>query len=98
MGCMAVPINDLLPLLAPEPCPICGAKVYITGVDEWESVNGRIVHFEHECETEPDIDSDEWRDWFAGHWSMPYVDWLPWETRVQRWLDERYFYWWGGIN
>jgi hypothetical protein len=89
---MLTAINNALPLLAPLPCPICGASVYITGVDEWESDSGRIVHFEHECETEPDIDSDEWWGWHNGHWNMPYVDWLPWEMRVYRWLDAHYFY------
>ena len=88
---MSEPINNLLPLLAPKPCPICAAKVFITCVIEWAET-GRIIGFEYECETEPDIDSDEWREWHHGHWSMPYVDWLPWENTIQRWLDERYFY------
>jgi len=58
----------------PEPCPICGKLVIHTNVLEWRS-DGHIVEVEMECETEPDIDSDEWRDWHNGHYRMPYVDW-----------------------
>ena len=74
------------------PCPICRAKVHLTGVTEWGTDDGEIIGIEYECETEPDIDSDEWWDWHRGHWNMPYVDWLPWEVRVLKWLNERYHY------
>lgn len=83
-------IDGLLPMAAPLPCPICGNKVLITAVTEWESESGKIVSYEYECETEPDIDSDEWWGHHGEHYSMPYVDWLPWEKRVDRWLARRY--------
>jgi hypothetical protein len=79
-----------LPLLLPHPCPICGAKVYLTDVEEWGTDDGEIVHGAFECETEPDIDSAEWWDWHRGHFAMPYVDWLPWEMRVMEWVDRNY--------
>jgi hypothetical protein len=89
---MLKPINDLLPLLAPEPCPICKAKVYVTNVEAWEVGTGKILEFTCDCETEPDIDSEEWWEWHNGHYAMPYVDWLPFKIRLQKWLDECYRY------
>ena len=83
-------IRGVLPLTLPQPCPICGAKVVLTHVVEWGADDGEIIGVEYECETEPDIDSDEWPDWHAGHYSMPYVDWLPWETKMIEWLNGRY--------
>jgi hypothetical protein len=90
-------INGRLPLLVPKPCPICGAKVFITCITEWESDTGTIVGYEYECETEPDIDSDDWESWFDGHYSMPYVDWLPWQVSVDKWLANCFFYRWESV-
>ena len=81
-----------LPLVLPQPCPICGAKVILTVVIEWDADDGEIIQVEYECETEPDIDSDEWSDWHRGHYAMPYVDWLPWEVAMLRWLNWHYYY------
>lgn len=76
-------------------CPICGLEVVIDDVDEYEqdddglwrvSESGLSVN----CVTEPDIDSFEWNDWLNGHWSMPYVDWLPITVKVWQWLDSHY--------
>lgn len=88
---MKQPINDLLPLAMPKPCPICGAKVRLTDVDEWGADDGEIIGVSFDCETEPDIDSDEWPDWHAGHYAMPYVDWLPYEVAAKAWLNARYY-------
>lgn len=86
-------LRGKLPMVLPRfSCPICGAKVYLMEVDEWGCDSGDIVHASFECETEPDIDSDEWEEWHWGHYSMPYVDWLPWEVKVMKWLNERYHY------
>ena len=30
------------------------------------------------------------QEWFLGHYSTPYVDWLPLEMRVKDWLKQRY--------
>lgn len=83
-------IRDKLPLGLPRPCPICGAKVYLHAVVEWGADDGEIIGVEYECETEPDIDSDEWWDWHGHHYHMPYVDWLPWEVAMLSWLNGRY--------
>lgn len=85
------PIGGVLPLTLPQPCPVCGAKVVLTHVTEWGADDGLIVGIEYDCETEPDIDSREWRQWFSGHYRMPYVDWLPWETGMLEWLNSHYF-------
>lgn len=73
-------------------CPICGAGVLVGDFDEWETENGRVTDcgFHINCETEPDIDSEEWEGWFNSHWSTPYMDWLPLETRLYRWFDRRF--------
>lgn len=75
-------------------CPICGEEVVIE-IEEWEqlgdgswAVTDGGVHVD--CITEPDIDSDEWDEWHDGHWNMPYVDWLPVQMKVYRWLRRHY--------
>jgi hypothetical protein len=76
-------------------CPICGAEVAIEEIDEWEQEDdGTWSAGEHgvkiECSTAPDIESDNWDDFFAEHWSMPYVDWLQIEVKVYNWLHQNY--------
>jgi len=88
-----VSLRNKLPLsLDRFPCPICGAKVYLTAVVEWGADDGEISGVEYDCETEPDIDSDEWPAWHRHHFNMPYVDWLPWETRMMAWLNRQFHY------
>lgn len=71
-------------------CPICDASISVEEVQEWECETGKPVGISVNCDTEPDIDSDEWPDWFHHHWSMPYVDWLPVENRVLKWFQRNY--------
>ena len=73
-------------------CPICDAPLVIEDIDEWEEETGRVTDggFHINCSTEPDIDDEEWNDWFDRHWSTPYIDWLPVEQLVYRWFDKRY--------
>ena len=90
--------DRLLPLKVPHviaACPICGDVLYIDECSEWiEDVNEQMridlecssIHID--CVTAPDPDSEEWEEWFQGHWSMPYADWLPVEQRVKEWLAE----------
>jgi hypothetical protein len=85
-------LHGKLPLTMPRPCPICGAKVYLTEVNEWGADDGEIIGVSFECETEPDIDSDEWPEWHANHYAMPYVDWLPYEQSGLSWLNRHYHY------
>lgn len=71
-------------------CPICGALIVIEEVRFWASKSGKQLSISVECTTEPDIDSDEWPDWHRGHWSMPYVDWLPVQNFVLKWFQQHY--------
>ena len=73
-------------------CPKCGTQLVIEDIDQWEVETGRVTEcgFHITCANQPDIDSDEWREWFNWHWSMPYVDWLPVTAVVYKWFDERY--------
>mgnify|MGYP001581892030 CR=1 FL=1 len=73
-------------------CPKCAGKLY-ANIDEWEQCDDGswIASNPHtECEHEPDIDSSEWRAWFDWHYDMPYVDWLPVDYDVEKWLEENY--------
>lgn len=67
-------------------CPICGAPIVVEDINEWESESGKPVSISIECTTGPYIDGDEWEEWHAGHYRMPYVDWLPVENRVMAWF------------
>lgn len=89
--------GKLLPLKVPAViamCPICSDVLFIEGIDEWVE-DGDQMRLDPEwqdvnvnCATEPDIDSEELEDWMSGHWSMPYVDWMPVSKRVTKWLSE----------
>jgi len=73
-------------------CPICKAKLFVY-CEHWEEhPDGAWIaaSINMECETEPDIDSEDWNDWFSGHYSMPYVDWLPVEQKLLVWINKNY--------
>ena len=74
-------------------CPICGAKL-TSEVDSWTQDENGLWYADPvklNCSTEPeDIGSIEWNDWFSGHWSTPYVDWLPLEIEVTEWAKRKY--------
>lgn len=73
-------------------CPYCGGDLTYR-CDGWvEDDNGQwmVDSMTSECSTEPDIESDEWEDWFSNHSDMPYVYQLPVDMRVQDWINERY--------
>lgn len=86
--------QDDLPIKTRAKCPICGAAVIVEEIDEWETETGRVTDcgFHINCETGPDIDSDEWDDWHRWHWSMPYVDWLPLEVRLLEEFNQKFRY------
>lgn len=75
-------------------CPICGAAVTVE-IDEWEQLDdGSWVAGEcgthTSCITEPDADSSDYENWLSEHFNMPYVDWLPMDSKIKEWLDENY--------
>lgn len=90
-------IKDANEIVLPETftCPICVGKIVISEITEWEETDdgswqvsdtGLYIN----CEHEPEIGSDDWHGWMNGHWSMPYVDWLPVTERVLSWINKNY--------
>jgi hypothetical protein len=77
-------------------CPICKAAATME-IDKWEQNKDGTwqagecgVHLS--CSTEPDVHSNvrRWREWHNWHFRMPYVDWLPVERTVYKWLVQNY--------
>lgn len=85
------------PLWIPETvevCPICGAKLRCE-FEEWEQGEDgtwSTLRAIPSCESEPDIDEPDWQDWSWGHYDTPYIDWLPVEVRLTRWVNEHYVF------
>lgn len=75
-------------------CPICKADV---GVDitewtkdydgTWYASEGGI---DVGCVEEPDVDDKAFNVFFNWHYSTPYIDWLPVQQTVFRWLYQKY--------
>lgn len=74
-------------------CPKCDATLY-AHFEEWEKDDSSLywdcMFAKLECETEPDISSRKWDEWFRWHYDMPYVYWMPLEIRLTKWINERY--------
>lgn len=75
-------------------CPICGEEVTVE-IGEWtQSDDGTWVASDAgvhaSCITEPDIIAEDYDEWLNGHFSMPYVDWLPVDQKVTRWINDHY--------
>ena len=72
-------------------CPVCGGKLY-GQCDCWieEEDGWKIESINLDCEHEPEIDSDEWNEWFKGHYAHPYIDWLPVNIMVVKWVNENF--------
>lgn len=93
----AMKITDVDTIMQVPPeiavCPICRRRLAIIAYDSWERCEDGLykaaeVHLE--CETEPDFEAPEYEDWFEGHYSMPYADWLPVCKRVLAWHQAHY--------
>ena len=88
--------KDRAPLGIKARCPICGAGLTLdagagTELDE-ETGEWIATEIELDCESEPDIDSDEWEEWHRWHYRMPYVDWLPLEQRILNAVRRKYHF------
>lgn len=71
-------------------CPICGVQIVFTEINEYETETGKVTSsgFHVSCITEPDFDDpDDDDEWLDSHFSMPYIDWLPIEIKVYKWLS-----------
>ena len=84
------------PMRIKERCPICGAGLLLDAGEgtELDERTGEWIATEVnvECESEPDIDSDEWDAWHRWHYSTPYVDWLPLEQMILRAVRASYYF------
>ena len=84
------------PLRIKARCPICGAGLLLDAgkATELDEATGEWIATEInlDCESEPDIDSDEWDEWHRWHYGMPYVDWLPLEQRILRAVRRKYHF------
>ena len=93
----AMNIADVDTIMAVPPdlavCPICKQPLFITEYACWTQCEDGLymaaeVHLE--CRSEPDFEDPGYDDWFEGHYSMPYVDWLPVSQRVLAWHQRHY--------
>lgn len=78
---------------SPFVCPICDAPLSKIQARAWnQDADGTwfAAEIEVDCTTEPDIDSDEWEEWFAGHYQTPYIDWLPLEQQILLWMRREF--------
>jgi len=75
-------------------CPICGAAIQVDEISEWyEDDDGhwKAEAVKIDCVTFPGFDDgDAFNGYMSGHWSTPYIDWLPLERRVTAWVNARY--------
>lgn len=77
-----------------QTCPYCDGPITLY-FEEWEEdekhaglwLTGRA---KVDCDDEPDMDSDEWENWFQRHSDMPYVHQLPVELLMTEWVNARY--------
>jgi hypothetical protein len=89
-------ISDASEIVLPDTfkCPICGAAIYIEDVDAWEDDDdGNTVAetVQIDCTTFPGFDdTDAFNAYMRGHWHTPYVDWMPLQDTVTRWVNGRY--------
>lgn len=89
-------ISDASKIALPDSfkCPICDAAIWVEEVSEWEedaSGGWKARTVKIDCVTFPGFDDhDAFENYMSGHYSMPYVDWMPLEKRVTEWVNERY--------
>lgn len=88
--------KERAPLKIEARCPICGAGLLLDAGagTELDEATGEWIATEIDlsCESEPDIDSDEWDEWDEWHYRMPYVDWLPLEQRILSAVRRKYHF------
>jgi hypothetical protein len=74
-------------------CPYCQGDLTYTANGWEQDDNGLWMadSFDMDCSTEPDMeDEDEWNDWFNNHSDMPYVNQLPVDERVKKFINSKY--------
>ena len=73
-------------------CPYCDANLAVQAVEWTQRKDGtwKATGIEPECANEPDIDTEEWEEWWAIHSEMPYVYQLPVDIKIEKWLSKNY--------
>lgn len=72
-------------------CPICKAALFaveITGCSMGDDGLWFPDAIGLDCETEPDIESDDYENWYSSHYGWPTVgsDWIPVHVAVEKWM------------
>lgn len=81
-------------------CPKCDGQLY-GHFEAWvqrRDGSWACEEIKLDCESEPVISSRKYMDWLNWHYDMPYVDWLPLEVRLTRWVNARYSFDLQGAN
>ena len=74
-----------------EPCPYCGDRVVATATAFHKAPDGwKCDEVDANCESEPDIDSPEWEDWFDGHSRDVYEILEPHSRRLVNRINREY--------
>jgi hypothetical protein len=72
-------------------CPYCESKLYAQAHAWVEEDDGWVAEqLEVGCESEPDIESDEWDLWMHNHSYMPYVYQLPVNTAIENYINKNF--------
>ena len=73
-------------------CPYCGSKLYAQ-CHVWQQANNGLWvadGIDIECETEPDLDSEAWENWFSTHSKTPYVYQLLVTKKIKEWINKNF--------
>lgn len=72
-------------------CPYCEGSLRVS-VSAWTlEEDGWVAEtVDVECQSEPELGSDEWDDWLEEHSEMPYVYWLPVVSKIERLINLKY--------
>lgn len=72
-------------------CPYCEGTLKAS-VSAWTlNGDGWIAEtVDVECQSEPELGSDEWDDWLESHSDMPYVYWLPVVNTIEKAINLKY--------
>lgn len=87
--------EETAPIAIDDKCPICGSPLMLNAGECLErDVNGEWIATEVQldCTSEPDIKSPDWDEWYRGHYSTPYIDWLPLHQKVLKEVRQKYYF------
>jgi hypothetical protein len=73
-------------------CPYCEGDLtyHVEGWEQEEDGTWIADYIQSECSTMPGLTSRKFNDWMNQHSDMPYVNQLPVDERVKKWINKRY--------